>query len=259
MNSATYNPNLGTPNRRPVSSYSGPDSRDLPKSYAEAREAFERADKRRGGARGRIAHNTTIHVRGDAEDRSGQRAPVYAVRLHDTDIVTFYPDLSIGLDSGGYMTFTTRDRMNRCGIRVGLGGGAPFVFHGASTLPYVDGMRLKFRSDGTPGMAWYPSNAQPVGTVDEINARRRRVLAKYRRDERAYLKRRAARKPGSPPPNPADVHPHVPFYWPLRTGGHSPHRGTVPETFRTDSECGLKPRDKAKEAAFARAVSGVQS
>lgn len=240
--SKSYNPALGTPNRRPVSTYSGAESRDLPKSYAEAREAFERADKRKGGARGKLAHNTTIHLVGLGEDRSGKQAPVYAVRLHRTDVVTFYPDLSIGLDSDGFQTFTTRDRWNRCGIRVGMGGGVPYVQHGNSTLPYVDGMRLKFRSDGAAGMAFYPSNAQPSGSWDAIAARRRRVLARSRR---------AFKRGDHTVPDP--------FYWPLRSGGHSPHRGTVPEVFRTDSECGLKPRDPAKEAAFARAVSGVQS
>jgi len=36
-----------------------------------------------------------------------------AVRLHRTDVLTFYRDGGIGIDTGGWNTVTTRDRMNR--------------------------------------------------------------------------------------------------------------------------------------------------
>ena len=35
------------------------------------------------------------------------------IRLHDTDIITFLPNGDIMLDSGGWQTVTTKDRMNR--------------------------------------------------------------------------------------------------------------------------------------------------
>lgn len=37
-----------------------------------------------------------------------------AVRLHRTDVLTFYPDGRIEIDTGGWHTVTTRDRINRC-------------------------------------------------------------------------------------------------------------------------------------------------
>ena len=49
------------------------------------------------------ANNTSLHLRGDN----------VAVKLHKTDVVTYLPDGSIVLDSGGWRTVTTKDRMNR--------------------------------------------------------------------------------------------------------------------------------------------------
>lgn len=54
-----------------------------------------------------IENNTRIVVRGDG------RARRIAVMLHSTDVVTFHPDGSVTLDSGGWLTVTTKDRINR--------------------------------------------------------------------------------------------------------------------------------------------------
>lgn len=37
----------------------------------------------------------------------------YALRYHQTDVVTAYPDGSVKLDSGGWRTPTTKERINR--------------------------------------------------------------------------------------------------------------------------------------------------
>lgn len=196
----SYNTSVGSPNRRAVHSCSPDQHRDLPKSYAEARELYRVASVRRGGAKGLIAHNTYLERR----DGGG-----YAVRLHDTYVVTFYSDGSVELDSGGWQTPTTRDRMNRCGLRVSMSGGVPSVSVQGTELPYADGIRLR------GSVAHYPKT--PAGTVQEIRARRRRVLARARR---AYER---------DPLSASD-----PFYWPNRTGGFSPYCGTVPEAFEDD-------------------------
>lgn len=239
----SYNPSIGTPNRRAVSAYSGQASRDLPQTYEQAREAFERADKRRGGARGIIAHNTRI-VRREETGGELRGTLTYGIVLHETEIVTFYADSSVGLDSGGYQTVTTRDRWNRCGVRVGMSGGVPSVTHGpigASPAErnydseqgpsfwsnpehaYRDGMRL--HADGSV------SGPSVCGTVDEIRSRRRRSLAKHNRD--GYSKGEA----------------RVLFFWPSRQGGYSPFKGTVPEAFLTDSGAGLAARTRAGKVA----------
>lgn len=97
-----YDPSLGTPNRSPLTTYSPASSRDLPKSWTEARDAFERAQKRRGGAQGKLTYNTWIEERRDVRHKGG--VPSYAIVLHQTDVVTFHPDDSVELDSGGYQT-----------------------------------------------------------------------------------------------------------------------------------------------------------
>lgn len=57
----------------------------------------------------KLANNTYLERRGDA----------IAVRLHFTDVITFNPDGSVTLNSGGWRTVTTKDRMNfTSGVRV---------------------------------------------------------------------------------------------------------------------------------------------
>ena len=51
-----------------------------------------------------------------------------ALVYHDTNVVTWYKDGSIQLDSGGYRTLTTKTRMNQ---------GSPFVVYQKNGLWYV--------------------------------------------------------------------------------------------------------------------------
>lgn len=65
-----------------------------------------------GGGTGKVAklaHNTKIHM---AVNYYGLVESI-AVELHHTDIVTYYPDGRIKLDSGGYRSRTTAQRMNQ--------------------------------------------------------------------------------------------------------------------------------------------------
>lgn len=213
-----YNPSLGVPGRRCVSTYSPDSSRDLPKSYDQAAQAYTRAMQRRGGAQGKLSYNTWIETVLIPGQHLG-RDKALAIVLHRTRILTFFPDGTIALDSGGWQTPTTRDRMNRCGISIGMGDGIPTVRHKGHSYPYVDGMILK-----PNGGVTYPADSKPIGSVEAIRSRRRRLLAKVRRVERK----------GERFSGPVD-----PWYWDSRQGGQA-WRGTAPEVFRTDSECGLK-------------------
>jgi hypothetical protein len=83
-------------------------------TYQEARAMMERA---RNGRR-KLENNTYLETR--YPDRTYDRdltlhveTVEYAVRLHDTDVVTLHPDGSYTLDSGGWRTVTTKDRINR--------------------------------------------------------------------------------------------------------------------------------------------------
>jgi hypothetical protein len=69
-----------------------------PTSYIEARETF---NNRRGRI---IAGNTTL-----ARTDEG-----YAVHYHSTDVVTFFEDGSFKLNTNGWRTPTSKERMNAC-------------------------------------------------------------------------------------------------------------------------------------------------
>jgi len=214
----SYNPNVGAPGVRPVgaSPYRSDSDCDLPRTYTEARDAFERADKRRGRARGKVAHNTYL----ERFLRPGDLEAVYAVRLHRTRIVQFHPDGSIVLDTGGWQTPTTRDRMNRCGLNVYMSSGVAIVRHGGTEHVYRDGMRL--HPDGSV------SGPPVVGSAADVVSRRKRHLAAARRAKLA-----------------GQTRPFVVFYWPTRRGGETHFKGNVPEAFSSDSDLGLKPRTRA--------------
>jgi hypothetical protein len=79
-------------------------------SYQEADEQLTgRCHKRR-----KIANNTWLERRStnfdsDIEDPDDE----IAVRLHNTDVVTFRRDGAITLNTGGWFTVTTKERINR--------------------------------------------------------------------------------------------------------------------------------------------------
>lgn len=94
----------------------------------------------------KIGHNTIAHrVYDHATGREG-----IAIRLHHTDVVTFYSDGGIVLNSGGWQSVTTKDRMNAvlpASIRVSqknyvwsvqLGG-----WETGENVPFSDGMVVR--------------------------------------------------------------------------------------------------------------------
>lgn len=66
-----------------------------------------------------------------------------AIRLHRTDIVTLYQSGVTILDSGGYRSVTTKERMNCYSpYRVYSDKGNWFVSDGSRVAPFYDGMKL---------------------------------------------------------------------------------------------------------------------
>lgn len=65
-----------------------------------------------------------------------------AYRLHDTDVVTFHPDNTATLDSGGWMTNTTRDRMSL----VANIGQRKHVWYLNGDVQYFDGIRINLET-----------------------------------------------------------------------------------------------------------------
>jgi len=65
-------------------------------NYEQAEKMFETSRKRK------LSNNTYLEKNGNES---------YAIRLHSTQIVRFYPEKTV-LDSGGYKTLTTKTRLN---------------------------------------------------------------------------------------------------------------------------------------------------
>jgi hypothetical protein len=72
--------------------------KSIPTTYTEALDTLAGRDSRR------IANNTTLVDLGDG---------AIGLRLHSTAVVTFRPDGSLVLNTGGWHTTTTKDRLNR--------------------------------------------------------------------------------------------------------------------------------------------------
>lgn len=102
----------------------------LTKVPATYREADELLGERKTL---RLGHNTTL-VR---------RVPDIAMRLHETDIVTWTPDGHLILDTRGWWTVTTKNRINQVpGIRVWSDRREAFVRWQTIAHRFEDGMAL---------------------------------------------------------------------------------------------------------------------
>ena len=154
-------------------------------NYQEANEKLTGRCKQRR----KVGNNTYLERRENA---------AIALHLHSTDVVTFHLDGAIVLDSGGWRTPTTKDRINGA-----LGGdkrrfslsqenGTWFLFdrdagkHGEAVAVYQDGMRIL--SDGKL------AGHLPLSTYKESLKLRRRV----QRFAGAYLKAMEAGKVPAP-------------------------------------------------------------
>lgn len=79
-------------------------------TYSEARSLMESA---RHPANGKpLQNNTRLYERTRSDPRNDSRiVTVYAVELHNTDVVVIYPDFW-ELNANGWITITTQDRIN---------------------------------------------------------------------------------------------------------------------------------------------------
>jgi hypothetical protein len=106
-------------------------------SYAEA-DAFLTA---RNSSCVKIANNTELERIGTIHGY------VIVVRLHATNVVTYYPNGAVKLDSGGYRSQTTARRMSQFSpVSVALRPVSPSIVivdnpvTGRVEIPYADGM-----------------------------------------------------------------------------------------------------------------------
>lgn len=122
----------------------------------------------------KVGNNTYLERRGDD----------IAVRLHSTDVVTMHPDGSVTLDSGGWRTYTTKDRM-RSFVNVYSKSGVWYLPDGSL---FYDGVTVR------DGVALEPRD--PNGPARELAALKKRI--------RAYAKGFAAAAPELPWPSGGD-------------------------------------------------------
>jgi len=73
------------------------------KTYEQAKNVFENSKKRK------ITNNT--YLAKIVCDEAGKQKNVYVIKLHDTDIIQFWPNKTV-LNSGNYRTSTTKERLN---------------------------------------------------------------------------------------------------------------------------------------------------
>jgi hypothetical protein len=94
----------------------------------------------RNSERRKVDNNTYLERRQEGK---------IAIRLHSTDIIIFHPSGDIELNTGGWQTVTTKDRLNEFlpGWRVWSNKGVWYVGINGNTFPYADGMIL--HEDGT--------------------------------------------------------------------------------------------------------------
>lgn len=139
---------------------------DLPAAYADADSKLQgRCSQRR-----KIANNTWLERRG--ED--------IAIRLHQTDIVTLHADGTATLDTGGWLTVTTKSRMNdflrRYRLAVYSDKGRWYLYaDGEKFVPYADGMRVGLSTHTVEGAA----RAEQVKEEDSANTAMRKAVNTY--------------------------------------------------------------------------------
>lgn len=111
--------------------------------------------------------------------KTWQGKPSYAVRLHHTDVVTLHPDGSQTLDSGGWRTVTTKDRINAYApVRVFSDRGSWFV---VPTFPGAGPIDWERRYAFADGMRVYPDGKVEGAGIDETAIRKRvlRMIGEY--------------------------------------------------------------------------------
>ncbi len=114
-------------------------------NYSAARDMMKTA---RQGRR-KLANNTYLVA--------GKDAASFAIRLHATDVVTMAPDGSFTLNSGGWRTVTTKERINAFSpVNVGSDRGQWYVYprrgDWSYRFPFADGMTIAADGSVTGGV-----------------------------------------------------------------------------------------------------------
>ena len=145
-------------------------------TYEEAKREYDaRISYQSGKYEGVRLENNTRLVK-----RSRNGCECYAIKLHRTDVVILFPDGLVRLDTGGWFTYTTKDRINKYAPGVGIvqsdfawyiNGGPKYggiSYQGASSDYGPEGRYTPFSSnkvyvrDGEPVQFDSDGNESPV-------------------------------------------------------------------------------------------------
>jgi hypothetical protein len=109
----------------------------------------------------KVSNNTYLELR-------NSDGVCVAVRLHQTDVVTFYPNGTKQLATGGWFSVTTRDRLNQyINGRVSFGKGSRTYSIGGFDYEFKSGMMLG--SDDLPDTPLHlPKNMVKVFGEDKV-------------------------------------------------------------------------------------------
>lgn len=98
-----------------------------------------------GRQRRKVANNTYARLEPDGR---------IVILYHSTDILTFFPNDEVEYQSGGWLTYTTKERFNSFGahrVRISQDKGRWFVYAQgnweAPLTDYYDGMRVRFNGE----------------------------------------------------------------------------------------------------------------
>lgn len=137
---------------------------------------FHGAETFLGNRESKAIENNTKIVRRDKN--------TIAVQYHETDIVTYYRDGTVELDTGGWLTSTTKERLNRYSdgtFRVASDKGKWYLYtyyNWEKVCRFFDGIRLK---GGTV------LNPQPRASLERAEQAEKRMLASISKYVSAYL------------------------------------------------------------------------
>ena len=205
----------------------------LPRAYADAAARLTgRCAQRR-----KIANNTWLERRG--ED--------IAIRLHQTDIVTLHPNGHATLDTGGWLTVTTKSRMNDAlpgGVRIASDRGRWYVHApGEDRVPYADGMVIDMTYRRVVSGAPTP---EAVKAADSANVATRKAINDYLRTTTAAEIVHAFENPGGDcwlcagmaPTDPEHLRQHLDEHYVMLEGDLLPRRDPVVDLSRRQARAG---------------------
>jgi hypothetical protein len=105
-------------------------------TYATCQEILAKRDSKK------LANNTYLYRSDD----------LFCVKLHNTDVITIHDDNTQTLHSGGYVTKTTKDRLNTFSYAsIFQKRGLWFIEQGEEQVAFFDGVKLNMFGEVVPG------------------------------------------------------------------------------------------------------------